>query len=282
MGFRQGFLGGALAAAITLSPAALAPAFADILWKMEHKTGDGAPETTEIWANEENIRMRVVGADGAGDTEAILLGDRQEMIMIDHGRREYFVMQAGAMAEQMGAMKTQLDSAMAAAMAGLDPEARRAAEAAMGRAGLDMGAAAGSGFPGMAQAPSYAVEKTEESKKIFGTRAEKYVILKNGAPDGEVWAARAGAVKGGAVVRDRMKDLRTFMETAMGDFFRGEADPFLIFDEMDNLVAVASVVSGPAGASVETRLVSAEDKDAPAGAWAPPDGYAKAETPFDE
>ena len=294
--------------------AGFGPAQAEIRWTIESvttKDGDTQVETVEIWANEKNLRMRMedVGEpDANGPGEMIFLGEADEALMIDHREKRYMVFSAEALRAQVGEASAQLkaataqaDAAMKAALAGMDDETRALAESALKQFGgalpergpFDQGGAAA--LAGVASAaanakgPAYEVVATKEKQTILGAKARRYDLKVNGKPAGNVWAADAGAVEGGEIIRDRMKDLAAFFEKSIGEAlppaladmatasFRDS--PFGHVDDIDG-VPVAGVTIGLDGESVESRLVSAADADAPDGLWAPPAGYRKMDAPF--
>ncbi|MEO1014686.1 MAG: hypothetical protein AAFX08_05800 [Pseudomonadota bacterium] len=278
---------GSLAAVIAL---AVQAANAETRWRVETAKQDGSTETSEIWASASNIKMTV--SDGGENVEVMLLGASDELVVIDHDNRSYFVIKMADMAattaavrEQieaadinMGAVQEQMRAAMADAMANLSPDERAAAESAM--ANLP-GMGAGAGFPGIAKAPVYEIARAKGSVNVMGTSAAKYQITQDGAPDGEIWAVKTSEVEGGAVMRDRMRDLFGRMEKAMGGFATaGARGPFQYLDQLDGRVPVGgSEPDGPDGPTT-TRLVAAADMSPPPGLWTPPEDYRREDAPF--
>ncbi len=277
-------IGAGLAAA-----AMSAPASAETKWRVETTMADGSVETAEIWANADNIRMSM--ADGGEEGEVMLLGASDELIVIDHAEKSYFVIKiadmaatAAAVREQieaadidMGAVQAQMKAAMADAMANLSPEDRAAAAAAIG----NLPAMAGSGAQGLAAVPVYDVKRTDGAVNVMGASAATYAITEDGAPGGEIWAVKTSEVEGGAVMRDRMSYLFSQMERAMAGFSpKGASRPFQMLDKIDGRVPVGGVEPDGPGGEMTTRLVAAADIAAPDGLWAPPKGYRKEESPF--
>lgn len=250
-------------------------ASAEILWKIETTSSDNAaPEVTEIWANAANLRMSVTGGDAG---EAIYLGERNEIVMIDHDKKQYMVMQAGAVSKKMDEMRPQMDAAMAAmkeAMADMDPQSRAMAMAAMKSAGGPMAS-----MMNPDAAPKISVAKTKEKQTILGARAVKYEVSGGATPVQNVWAVKVSDVEGGAIVRDRMDDLMSFFETAMGDSAPIQGNLFRLMGDLDGRVPVGgeNLINGKVSTS---RLTSAADVDAPADIWSPPAGYEKMAAPF--
>lgn len=272
-------------------------AHAETLWRIETSDADGKTETAEIWANKTNLRMSM--RDGETSNEVILLGATDELILIDHDEKSFLRMKASEMAEQtsaaaaqLGGAQSQIQAAMAEAMAGLSPEERQQAEAAMaampGMAGLAEGAMGGGtsgidigAMAGIRKAvPKIALVKSEATHQVLGATATTFRMTRNGAPDGEIWAARATDVEGGAVIRDRMNDLYRFMSTAFGDLLPTDGGPFALVSEIDGMVPVGGVDIDGGNGAVTSRLVSAADISPPAGVWAPPSGYREQERPF--
>ncbi|MBI1391579.1 MAG: hypothetical protein GC152_02450 [Alphaproteobacteria bacterium] len=274
---------------------ATSAANADALWRIETTNADGSTETGEIWANDKNLRMSV-GAEKAQGGEVILLGDADELIFVDHAEGSFTRMKASEIAaktegmgeqmaaarSQMSAVQEQMKAAMAEAMANMSPEERERAMAAManvpGMSGMNGAGPLASAF---GDAPTYSVERTGDTKKVMGATAVTYQITRNGAPDGEVWAAKTADIEGGAMVRDRMKDLFAYMETAMGGLMPGDAGPFRFMSDIDDRVPVGGVSTDAGGAGpTTTRLVSAADISPPDGIWNPPAGYKEEKSPF--
>ncbi len=250
---------------------------AETLWQIEIRDGAAAPEMVEIWANDENIRMGIKSDEDAG--EVIFIGARNEAIMVDHERKQYFVVSAERMGAAMTGMKSQMEQAMAAAMANMDPETKKAMQAAMAQNG---GSLPGLGaLPGMAaEAPVIEVRAAGETKPILSAKASRFDVLENGKKVSELWAAKPGDVKGGKVVSARMADLMAFFDQAMGDFSPADDSLFQYLSRIDGRVPVAGVDFENGAAGETSQLVSAADADAPDGVWDAPAGYQKMESPF--
>ena len=263
-----------LIGAAAAGAAMLGVAFADVHWVIQ-TTDSGETETAEMWANDQNLRMSMTGPKGES-AEMILLGAKQEAVMIDHDEKTYMVMQAAAMGETMSGMQSQMEAAMAAAMAEMDPQTRAMMESAM----KGNGALAGLGKMPKIEAPTFEVSATGQSRTILGVNARGYSVAGSDGSQTEVWAAKIGDVKGGKVMRDRFSDMQRFLETALGDMMSGDGDAFMMVDKLDGMVPVASAGAGPRGESQSMELISAEIKDAPNDAWSPPAGYRKQDMPF--
>ncbi|MEO0398383.1 MAG: hypothetical protein AAF224_03045 [Pseudomonadota bacterium] len=275
-------------AALSASLMAGHAAAADVHWRVEvtgSENGKPISEITDIWANGDNIRMSI-----PGDGDALFLGAENKMVMIDHQEKQYMVMDATKVAAGVNAVKSEMDATMAAMLDGMDENTRAMVTAAMQNGMVPGGMPAGAmpnGLPGgmgiaagPIGAPTYDVAKSDASYKVLGATAVAYDVKENGSKTSEIWAANVKDVKGGAIVRDRMKDMMGYMETAMGDFAPLSGGPFQFIEDIDNRVPVGSVEIEPDGGESRAKLILAEEKAAPAGTWSAPAEYKLMETPF--
>ncbi|MEM6537082.1 MAG: hypothetical protein AAF668_05065 [Pseudomonadota bacterium] len=259
-------------------------AHADVRWQMETTGGEEATEKFEIWADDENLRMTVDGGGASeGAMEFILLGETDQILVIDHGEKTYIRMDSQTMnaktkqlGNAMSAMQDQMQAAMAEAMADLSPQERAQAQAAM--ANLP-GMAGGAGMPGnpfgAASTPTFDLVKKSEKRDVLNVKATAFQITKDGEPDGEVWAIKPSAIKGGKVIRARMQDLEEFVGTAFGELMPANNDPLFFAEALGDMVAVGGVDGGRT-----TRLISAAEVPAPESTWSAPEGYRQEQMPF--
>ncbi|MEM6415729.1 MAG: hypothetical protein AAF720_13855 [Pseudomonadota bacterium] len=246
-------------------------AFADVMWRIETTGEDGdtsVKEVTEIVANQKNIRFSV-----PGEGDLIFLGKEEKIIMIDHGEKSYSFFEPNKIAALTSAMP-DLSATMANVMEGMDADTRALVAGALGQGGGAAGQGIGGGIANaLSMSSSFEVTKSSASYKVLGAKADAYAITENGVKTGEVWVARPEDIKGGTIVRDRMKDLAQVMSKAMGPFAKMMESPLQYVNAVDGGVPVGATEFGTSGKPTRSELVAATDKPTSASFWQAPSGY---------
>ena len=234
------------------------------------------PATVQITVDGGNLRLDPeVGVPDAGSM--VFRGGRNEMIAIDHQRKQYVVLDEAA----MQGMATQVSGAMQQmeqALAGLPPEQRAMAEQMMKQR---MG-----GMAGMPEEkPQRSIQRTGESDSVNGVDCDVYTVSQDGRKTDEMCIADWSDVDGGEEVSKAMLQMAGFFENVRSMFARGgvdmfgsEGDVFSYLKDLDGFpIRSRRYESGTL--IEETNLVSSEDTSVDPALFAAPDGYTQQSMP---
>jgi hypothetical protein len=172
---------------------------AGVLFEVESTFGGS---TTQTNIAVEGMRMKMDAASGAEDWdgEMIFDADNREMVVIDHDKKTYFVIDEEQM-RQLGETVNQAMASMEQALAAL-PESQRAQMEQMMKSRMpDMGSP---------REPSE-LEKTGETDTVNGYPCVKYIVMRGGAKERELWVTDWDNVAGGREVADAFLEMGAFM-----------------------------------------------------------------------
>lgn len=175
------------------------PITAGVLYEVESTYGDTASKAG-IEVEGLNMKMAVASGDRDWNGNMIFRGGSREMIVVDHDKRTYFVIDEEQMRKLAGTVNQAMAS-MEQALAAL-PESQRAKMEQMMKSRMpDMGAP---------REPSKLL-KTEENDTINGYPCVKYIVIRGGAMERELWVTDWDNVAGGSEVADVFYEMGAFM-----------------------------------------------------------------------
>ena len=250
-----------------------APLLAGVVFEVETKDHRSQEVTTSQAAVEGRLlKMEVKAGGGGGDGEMIYRGDRREMVVVDHGEKSYFVLDAEGIkqiAGQIGAAMSQMEEALKNV-----PESQRAAIEKMMKDRMPQQVTA---------AVQTELKKTGEHAEQAGYPCVKYDVLQGGEKVREMWVTDWSNVEGGKEVAGMFREMSGFFQEMM-DAFRSASGPmgalvsqigdnmFEHMKELDGFPVVTREFGG-GGLESESTLRSAARKSFAAGDFEPPAGY---------
>lgn len=255
---------------------------AGVIFQVEttyHSGGSASSDLSEMSVDGRQLKMEFISGGNANtEGEALFFGDRREMILIDHGEREYIVVDEGA-AQQIGGQVNEAMKEMEKALAEMDPQQRAMVEQMMKR-GMGPG-----GMPGLGEPPKKPVteyRRTEDRETKEGYPCVRYEVLEDGQKVRELWVTEWGNVEGGSQFRDVFLDMARFWEdlreafsSASGTgagFFGMHENPMDGFVKANGFPVISREFEGGVLQS-ESVLKSAKQQNLDPAAFEPPKGY---------
>jgi hypothetical protein len=252
--------------------AAAAPALAGVVYHVEttdHSSNPPEVSTGTMSAEGSSLRMQIASKN-QGMTEVIFRGDRREMLMIDHEKKTYTVMDEATLKE-LAAQMNQAMAAMEQALAAV-PESQRKKMEEMMKAHMPMQAAS--------VQPSE-LRATGDSDTVNGYPCTRYEIWRGGTRESEHWVTGWSQVEGGDEVVEVFESMAGFFQElidSLPDFLgaRGAADAaYAHMQEMKGFPVVTRIFDDSGTLEMETALKSSEKLSLDASTFEPPAGYTR-------
>ena len=247
------------------------PAFAGVVYEVETKDYSSSPE--RVSAGEmavEGTSLKMMMNEGRGDSpnEMIFRGDRREMIIIDHDKRSYFVMDEATLKE-LAAKLNEVSAMMEQAMANV-PESQRAMVEKMMKGRMPE-----------QPAPRVASElrKTGDSDTIGGYPCVRYELWRGGMRISELWVTDWSNVEGGPETTEAFQAMSEMLKEMLDSIpqFAGGGDvadaAFEHMVEMNGFPVVTREFADDGSLERMVRLKSATRKSFDPAAFEPPKGY---------
>ncbi|MFQ5691129.1 MAG: DUF4412 domain-containing protein [Gemmatimonadota bacterium] len=265
-----------LAATAGMAPAPAASP--GVVFEMEitdHTQSPPGVARAEVVIEDLDVKMEMAPGGGRPRETMIYHGDRHEMVMIDHQKKSYSMLDEATL-QAMAAKMGQAMSRMEAAMANLPKAQREAMKKMMAKGG--MGAAMGAGKTSAGQTE---LRETGETKTMAGYPCVKYEVVSNGRVTRELWVTKFDHIEGG-------REAAAAME-AMADFFKQMMESFKsmsrgLGSRMDNAMleymqdvkgypVVTREFAEDGSLETETVLKSARRESLSPDQFEPPAGY---------
>jgi hypothetical protein len=203
------------------------PVLGGVVYEIEFTDHGQSPpkeENIEVAAEGRNLKMGIGmgGSDGEG-TMIFRGGEQPEMIVIDHEKKSYFVMDR----EQIEEVAGQVNQAMAQmeeALKNVPEEQRAMVEQMMKKRMPKQQAPAG---------PSSELRKTGERGEKNGYPCVKYEVLRKGEIIGEMWVTEWKNVESSGEVQAVFGEMAEFFRSML-DSFSSMAGAGGVADEMDS------------------------------------------------
>jgi hypothetical protein len=250
--------------------AAAAPALAGVVYRVETTDHDSDPPAVTagtMSAEGSSLRMELASKN-QGMTEIIYRGDRRELLMIDHEKKTYTVMDEATLKE-LAAQMSQAMAAMEQALAAV-PESQRKKMEEMMKAHMPV--QAGSAEPSELRA-------TGDSDTVNGYPCTRYEVWRGGAKESEHWVTGWSNVEGGDEVAEVFESMAGFFQElidSLPDFLgaRGAADAaYAHMREMKGFPVVTRTYGAGGALEMETALTSSESVSLEPATFEPPAGY---------
>jgi Domain of unknown function (DUF4412) len=239
----------------------------------EYHVDPPAIGTTTMYADGVLLRIEINSVSSAEDGLVIYRGDRNELLVADSERLEYYVIDEQSMnqmAAQVGDAKKQMDEMMKT----LPPDQRAMAEQMMKRQ-----------MPALQSAPEVpsTVQKTGKSDTVNGFDCEYYEVLKEGRKSREMCVAKWSDIDGGAEAVDAMMGMGKFFErmhdafaSAAGtDFMGKQQEVFAHMRKLGGYPVYARDYDETGALEGESSLKSSESEAIDTAMFAAPEGYRK-------
>ncbi len=246
--------------------------YADVEFQMDQK--EMSPEETNLTKGAikgNNLKMDFYKNDQQQEGSMIYKGDSNEMIIVDHQRKTYMVVDQATM--QM--IASEIEKAMAemeAAMKEMSPEQREMMEKMM----KDK-------MPGMSGEPQpEPVMKKTGSDTVNGYSCTKYDVYKGEEKVRQHCVTDWGNIKGGDEMRSVMMGMADFMEQMMKGLSKGPGAVAAqaqfesnVFNQLRKLNGFPVQTIDYDGGKVdsESRFTSSEKKSVDASSFEPPADY---------
>ena len=176
----------------------------------EYHVDPPAIGTTSMFADGGLLRVEINSISSSEDGFIIYRGDRNEMLVADNERLEYYVIDEQTM-NQMAAQLSDAMKQMDEMLRSMPPEQRAMAKQMMEQQ-----------MPGLSSAPDSPskLEKTGKTDTINGYDCEYYEVIKQGRKTRDMCVAKWGDIDGGSEAVDAMLGMGKFFES-MHDAFSG-------------------------------------------------------------
>lgn len=226
---------------------------------------------TNMIADGALLRVEINSVSSEEDGLLIYRGDRDEMIVADNERLEYFVIDQQTMNQMAGQISDAMKE-MQETLKSMPPEQRAMAEQMMKQR-----------MPGMNSAPkeSSTLRKTGESDTINGYDCEFYEVLQAGRKTRDMCVAKWDDIDGGREAAEamigmgkffeRMHD--TFSQAAGSDFMGRQEEIFAHMRELGGYPVYARDYDDAGALEGEATLKSSRSESIDAAKFEPPKGY---------
>lgn len=237
----------------------------------EYHVDPPAVGTTKMLADGGLLRIEINSVSSEEDGLLIYRGDRNELIVADNERLEYFVIDE----QTMNQMATQISDAMKemeAMLESMPPEQRAMAEQMMQQQ-----------MPGLQAAPESpsTLRKTGESDTINGYDCEFYEVLQDGRRSRDMCVTAWGDIEGGEEAIDAMMGMGKFFERMHDAFSESSGTNFMgrqqeVFAQMRELggyPVYARDYDETGALKGDSTLKSSRTESIDAALFAAPEGY---------
>ena len=241
----------------------------------EYHVDPPAIGTTRMFADGGSLRVEINSVSSAEDGLVIYRSDRNELLVADSERLEYYVIDQQAM-NQMAAQASDTMKQMDEMMKTLPPDQRAMAEQMMKQQ-----------MPALQSEPEVpgTLQKTGKSDTINGYDCEYYEVLKGGRKSREMCVAKWGDIDGGSEAVDAMMGMGRFFEsmhdafaTAAGTNFMGEQQElFAHMRQLGGYPVYAKDYDDAGAVKGEATLTSSRSESLDAAMFEAPEGYRKQE-----
>ena len=251
------------------------PVSAAVVFEIETRdlTSGGEAQQGRIVVSVENMKMEMAREADGQRADTLFRGELQEMVIIDHGERSYFVLDKQALAALGGQMSAAMKQ-METALAQLPKEQREMAERMM-KQQLERAASASGA------APTTEYTNTGERETHNGYPCVRYIGRRGTETVLEMWVTDWSNLEGGREVASVFRSLGEFATELMeslqqvGGPMAGAmagSNPFDAFDNIDGFPVVTRTFSGGRPEN-ETSLLEVRNETIDAAEFEVPEGY---------
>ena len=278
---RGGFKAAAAGCVVILSCAVLAgsPLSAGVVMNLEttdHTGPEPGVETSQLAVDGERLKMDLESSAEDGLNHALIFrgGEQREILVVNHGRKTFQVMDRESIAALGSEMRLAMSEALRKVEA-LPPEQRAVVQKMLGS---QLGVAGSRPAP-----PPSTVLRTSERETFQGLACVKYEVFLAGERIREVWVTPWSAVPGAREAMSVLRDMSGFYGELMESFERLAVTSFgggftldhHPFDELQRMNGVPVVTRNyeRGGLSTEIVLRSVREEELDPSDFEPPAGY---------
>lgn len=259
------------------------PLAAGVVFEVETTDASGSVETHQMLVQDGQLKMEMEAGRGgsvAGGNDAIFRGDSREMVVVDHDKKSYMVIDE-EMIQQIGGQMTAMMEQMQKQMEGMDPQQRAMMEKMM------QGQMGGMGAPGAdIELPSIEFIKSSDKADQHGYPCVRYDVMVDGGKTQELWVTDWDNIEGSGEIRDAFKAMASFAREMMesmpqigggknGGLFGDGRSLMEAFDEIDGFPVVTRSFGSGGGLENEAVLKSSTKRDLDAAEFEAPTGYVR-------
>ena len=256
--------------ALLVSPFA-SPSVAGVVFELETQDHDVSPpqlERTTIYAQGISLKMETaVGQRGKSDA-MIFRGDRREMVVVDHAKRSYMVIDrqfaanmAGQLNQAAEQMKGLLDNIPAEQRAMIEQMTKNRGPQTLQPA-----------------RPQVQVSNTGKQAKVYGYDCVLFVVSRNGSKVRDVWVTNWNNISGGRDLAATFDSMSEFMLELTSAFPVGADSPmdgsaFATIKQMGGFPVATREFRADGTVESESALRSAQSQRLSPADFQPPNGY---------
>lgn len=246
--------------------------FAGVVYEIETKGSSGAPETSTVSVEGNNLIMDMnqSGSDQPG--KIIFRGESEELLMVDDRKKSYMVIDEATikkLSEALGGVSSQLQEALKNV-----PESQRAMMEKMLKDKMPQYK--------MPEMPKIEVKKTGKKANHGGYPCVRYDVIQDGKKIQEMWVTPWNKVKGGKEVASCFTKMGAFYEKLLSAFqFPGgqgmaeqiKKNMFAQMGDLKGFPVMTRDFSDSGSVEKETLLKSANVRKLDPADFKPPAGY---------
>lgn len=259
---------------VMLLTLAAAPAGAGVVFEIEVTDhGSSKPEQMTTSVDGENLKMVVDASSGKSPGDMIFRGEKREMIVIDHDKKSYMVVDEAGI-RQVGGQVNAAMAQMQEALKDIPAEQRAMVEQMMKQR--------------MPQQAQQAPARAKPELVRHGDKAEKngypcvrYDVMRDGKRVRELWVTDWDNVEGGVEAMKAFKAMASFfseMRNALPQFGANggpgmDDNMFAYMDELGGFPVVTRELDHNGQLLTESTLRSSKRRSFEAADFEPPAGY---------
>ena len=245
------------------------PLLAGVIYEFESKESSptsAGVDSTQILAEGRNLKMKMASDTGQSGDSMIYRGDRKELIVIDHERKHYYLIDQKT-ARKINQQVSQAMQEYEAMLKEMPPEQRAMAEQMMK-----------SRMPAQS-APKPQIKKTGQRKTINGFPCVKYDALQGGRKTNEFWVTDWKNIKGGRNAAESFVEMSEFIQSMTSGSPQGsqlqQNTPLTFIKQFQGFPVMTREYNADGTVKRESQLRSVKDSKMASADFAPPAGYAK-------
>jgi hypothetical protein len=238
---------------------------------IDHTKG-GAVTTLTTSVEGRNLKMNMPAGSQGTSNEMIFHGAEREMLMIDHARKSYIVIDEATLKDLVGQVSAAMQQ-VEEAMKNMPPEQRAMMEQMMKQRGMG---------PAPAAPKPTELRRTGERGDQHGFAAEKYEVLRDGRKIREVWVTPWDRIDGANDARAVFEEMADMMKETMEALAKSpmggalaDQNSFEHLKALGGYPVVTREFDENGTLETETVLKSATRKELAPADFQPPAGYAK-------
>jgi len=229
------------------------------------------PKADAIMVDGKKLKMAMHDA-GKTQSTVIYRGDREEILLINHGDHTWRAMDKATMinlGQHINPAMEQMQKRMGEALKNMPPEKRALMEKMFARQGVNPAMMAGK--------IEMQIKKTGETQTINGYPCVKYETRQEGNRVAEHWVTDWKRVPGNREAQKVFQDMAAFSKEVSQAAFKGSGGPASFFESIGEIEGypVLTRIFSNGTIVTESRLTGVEEKSISAQEFDPPKDYVK-------